>query len=187
MSRSDRSRGQRRLDTQERALWSSLIRTVKPLRSRVEPEPPVADVPEDAHKPSPRSNAVPSRRARSGPKPSAPAAPLDSRLKQRLARGTEHVEARLDLHGRTQAEAHAALLRFLRRAQGQGVRIVLVITGKGARSDESSRAQGVLRRQVPIWLQLPEFRPYVVGFGEAHVSHGGEGALYVRVRRRRAD
>jgi DNA-nicking Smr family endonuclease len=60
---------------------------------------------------------------------------------------------------------------------------VLVITGKGKMGAESER--GVLRRQVPQWLSLPEFRSLVVGFEEAHIGHGGEGALYVRVRRAR--
>ena len=81
----------------------------------------------------------------------------------------------------TQAEAHAALVRFLRRAQGDGAKFALVITGKGARGAERDR--GVLKRQVPLWLKLPELRPYVIGFEDAHIAHGGEGALYVRVRR----
>jgi DNA-nicking Smr family endonuclease len=62
---------------------------------------------------------------------------------------------------------------------------VLVITGKGGRADEARSERGVLKRQVPLWLRLPEFRPYVVGFEDAHIGHGGEGALYVRVRRAR--
>jgi DNA-nicking Smr family endonuclease len=102
-------------------------------------------------------------------------------MRQRLARGTEPIEARLDLHGRTQREAHAELLSFLRRAQREGARFALVITGKGTRLDE----QGVLKRQVPLWLRLPEFRSYVIGFDAAHAAHGGEGALYVRLRRAR--
>ena len=73
------------------------------------------------------------------------------------------------------------LVRFLRRAQSDGAKFVLVITGKGARSSDPDR--GVLRRQVPLWLGLPEFRDTVVGFEEAHTAHGGEGALYVRLRR----
>ena len=72
----------------------------------------------------------------------------------------------------TQNQAHAALLRFLRRAQAEGARIALVVTGKGqaeaAREAEGER--GVLRRQVPMWLALPEFRPFIVGFEEAHVE-----------------
>ena len=95
------------------------------------------------------------------------------------------IEDRLDLHGRTQAEANAELLRFLRGAQDRGVKFVLVITGKGGRADDSSSDRGILKRQVPLWLRLPKFRPYVVSFEEAHARHGGEGALYVRVRRRR--
>ena len=104
-------------------------------------------------------------------------------MKQRVARGKDEIDGRLDLHGLTQSEAHAALLRFLRTAQLARRRLVLVITGKGARAAEGER--GVLRRQVPHWLGLPEFRALVVGFEDAHIAHGGEGALYVRIRRTR--
>jgi DNA-nicking Smr family endonuclease len=104
-------------------------------------------------------------------------------MKQRVARGKEAIDGRLDLHGLTQSEAHATLLRFLRAASNRGARLVLVITGKGARASDGER--GVLKRQVPHWLALPEFRAFVVGFEDAHVAHGGEGALYVRVRRAR--
>jgi DNA-nicking Smr family endonuclease len=110
-------------------------------------------------------------------------APIDRRSKQKLARGTQAIDARIDLHGRTQDEAHVALLRFLHRAQANGAKTVLVITGKGGRSDSG---RGVLKRQVPMWLALPEFRALVVGFGDAAIGHGGEGALYVRVRRIRS-
>jgi DNA-nicking Smr family endonuclease len=101
-------------------------------------------------------------------------------MRARVARGKEAIDGRLDLHGLTQSEAHAALLRFLRSASTRDARLVLVITGKGRRGDGES---GVLKRQVPQWLALPEFRSLVVGFESAHISHGGEGALYVRVRR----
>jgi DNA-nicking Smr family endonuclease len=79
----------------------------------------------------------------------------------------------------TQAQAHAALSRFLLAAQAGGARFVLVITGKG------DTGRGVLRRQVPLWLELPDFRDQVLGFEAANLGHGGEGALYVRIRRRR--
>jgi DNA-nicking Smr family endonuclease len=103
-----------------------------------------------------------------------------------VARGNEPIDARLDLHGYTQARAHAALLAFLQRAQRDGARVALVVTGKGSgRGDASASERGVLKRQVPIWLALPEFRPFVLGFEAAHVGHGGEGALYVRLRRQR--
>jgi DNA-nicking Smr family endonuclease len=106
-------------------------------------------------------------------------------MRQRLARGTHELDARLDLHGMTQAHAHGALLHFLRSAQAGDARIVLVITGKGARGADAGAERGVLRRQVPLWLRLPEFRAYVVGFETATATHGGDGALYVRLRRKR--
>jgi DNA-nicking Smr family endonuclease len=108
-------------------------------------------------------------------------APLPRREKQRLARGVSAIDARIDLHGMTQVQAHAALLRFVQRAQAQEARFVLVITGTGTRGGAGER--GVLRRQVPLWLELTEFRRYVLGFESAHIGHGGEGALYVRIRR----
>ena len=111
-----------------------------------------------------------------------PLTPLGRRLKQRIGRGKEAIDGRLDLHGLTQSQAHAALLRFLRSASERDARLVLVITGKGAREGE----RGVLKRVVPQWLGLPEFRMLVIGYEDAHVAHGGEGALYIRIRRTRA-
>jgi DNA-nicking Smr family endonuclease len=89
----------------------------------------------------------------------------------------------LDLHGMTQADAHAALAHFLRGAQAQGARVVLVITGKGARADGEPSERGILRRQVPHWLESAALRPLVIGFESAGRGHGGAGALYVRLRR----
>ena len=103
-------------------------------------------------------------------------------MRTRVARGKEAIDGRLDLHGLTQSEAHTVLLRFLQAATTRDARLVLVITGKGGRGEGD---RGVLKRQVPHWLNLPEFRALVIGFEEAHVAHGGEGALYVRVRRTR--
>ena len=84
----------------------------------------------------------------------------------------------------TQTKAHRVLLNFLHHAQADGMSFVLVITGKGRTVGPESE-RGVLRRQVPHWLGLAEFRSLIVGFEEAHIGHGGEGALYVRVRRAR--
>ena len=128
----------------------------------------------------------PARIARA-PKPEAlpvapPLAPLGRRERSRLSRGRKQIDARLDLHGMTQTRAHRALFGFLQRAHGEGLTFVLVITGKG-RTVGAESERGVLRRQVPQWLGLPEFRAMVVGFEEAHIGHGGEGALYVRIRR----
>jgi DNA-nicking Smr family endonuclease len=116
-----------------------------------------------------------------------PLVPLERRLRQRLAKGSERIDRRLDLHGLTQREAHDALARFLRAAQAEGAKVVLVVTGKGGRAADRDPfvERGVLRRLVPQWLHAREFRNLVVGFDAAHVGHGGAGALYVRLRRRR--
>ena len=179
----------RSLTDEEDELWRGVARSVKPLRARTlkrqadsaplsapaKPKPKI----KTAEKPAALTSA------RIVPKPSlATPTPtqLDRRTKKKLARGHEEIDARLDLHGMTQAEAHAALSRFLHRVQASGAKFVIVVTGKGARG---TGEQGVLRRQVPLWLRLPEFRSLVVGFETAHIGHGGEGALYVQVRKTR--
>jgi DNA-nicking Smr family endonuclease len=175
----------RRLSDEERALWTGYSRSITPLdpaREPVEPTGPSAGEDQPASIPALR----PAVRQRKPPQKSAPPlAPLGRRLKQRVARGREPIEARLDLHGYTQTQAHAALLRFLQRAQADGVKLALVVTGKGTGKAGSAHERGVLKRQVPLWLALPEFRSLVVGFEDAHAGHGGEGALYVRLRRGR--
>jgi DNA-nicking Smr family endonuclease len=184
-------RRQRALSEEERALWDSVARQVKPLRKKPRAlksstksaaSAPVLDSPVAA-KPAPPPRPV---HAVQAPKPSKPAAPplapLGRRERTKLSKGRNEIDARLDLHGMTQVRAHHALFGFLQRAHRDGMTFVLVITGKGKVSGAESE-RGVLRRQVPQWLSLPEFRSLVVGFEEAHVGHGGEGALYVRVRR----
>lgn len=175
----------RRLSDEERVLWRDVTRSIQPLR-----DGPSATQAEDAP-PAPAiettATFAPARPAPAKPpqpKPAPALAPLGRRAKQRVARGRETIDGRLDLHGLTQAEAHGALLRFLQQAQARGAKLVVVITGKGSRGPAGEEG-GVLKRQAPLWLKLPEFRPFVVGFEEAHRAHGGEGALYVRVRRMR--
>jgi DNA-nicking Smr family endonuclease len=183
----------RQLSDEEEALWAGFTRSIKPLKpakSVAKTSLKSSAIPSVASTPAP-SQARPQPVAPRAPlpAPSPPLAPLGRRLKQRVARGREPIDARLDLHGMTQQEAHAALLRFLHRAQASGVKTALVVTGKGLRKSSSSDGRdadhkpGVLKRQVPLWLALPEFRLLVVGFDDAHVGHGGEGALYVRLRR----
>jgi DNA-nicking Smr family endonuclease len=190
----------RSLSDDERALWTGFARTITPLhpsRQRAEVSEPAhsaklpakspAKSPAKAENKAGKSTPVRSRAAspqETEPEKKAPAlAALGRRFKQRVARGREPIDARLDLHGFTQMQAHAALLRFLRRAQADGVRLALVVTGKGASKAGEAHERGILKRQVPLWLSLPEFRSLVVGFEDAHVGHGGGGALYVRLRR----
>ena len=104
---------------------------------------------------------------------------LDRRSWLRLKRGQVTIEAKLDLHGRTQDHAHRALGRFLDEAQTRGERTALVVTGKGLASG------GLLRQMVPRWLNEPGNRDRVVAFCPAQPRHGGSGALYVLLRRRR--
>jgi DNA-nicking Smr family endonuclease len=184
MNADDGKPKRRKLSDEERTLWHRITRSVAPLRRRVvEPGEAASTTGKVRAPPTVRAHA-PVRAAPAPPaKPAPSLGPLDRKLKRRLARGTVDIDARLDLHGKTQNQAHAALLRFLRKAQGDGARFVLVITGKGTRDDGE---RGVLKQQVPLWLGLPEFRGYVAGLEDAHVGHGGEGALYVRIRRPRS-
>jgi DNA-nicking Smr family endonuclease len=179
----------RSLSEEERALWDSIARQVKPLRKKPRPAKQGAGAQLQESKISTKSIPV-QRPAASvnAPKPSKPAAPplapIGRRERSRLSRGRNEIDARLDLHGMTQVRAHHALFAFLQRAHRDGLTFVLIITGKGkAGGAESER--GILRRQVPHWLSLPEFRSLVVGFEQANIGHGGEGALYVRIRRTR--
>jgi DNA-nicking Smr family endonuclease len=185
-------RRKRSLSEEERALWESVARQAKPLRKRHRtPKPEAAaphpETPAVANSEVPSTSHPPAKIQRA-PKPVVPAppplAPLGRRERSHLSRGRKEIEARLDLHGMTQTRAHRALSGFLQRAHSDGLTFVLVITGKG-RTIGAESERGVLRRQVPLWLNLPEFRTLVVGFEEAHIGHGGEGALYVRIRRSR--
>ncbi len=173
----------RDLSDEEQALWSGFARSITPLRQLRKYGKSAASAEKPAPRPVKAANAEP---VAPPPKKPPPLAPLDRRLKQRVARGREPIDARIDLHGMTQSEAHRKLFSFLQRAQADGARIVLVVTGKGeSRQRDGAIERGVLKRQVPNWLSLPEFRSFVLGFEDAHVGHGGQGALYVRLRRPR--
>src|SRR5262249_28765825 len=174
----------RPLTAAEEHLWSLVSLTVRPLRRG---KKPLTDAHRNVrHGTRPVADkaivephvAIPPQRTFRAPALS----PILRKERQRLARGNAAIDARIDLHGMTQAEAHGALRRLLRRSQADGAKFVLVITGKGA-PDASRGERGVLRRQVPMWLALPEFRRYVLGFDVADTGHGGEGALYVRLRK----
>jgi DNA-nicking Smr family endonuclease len=170
----------RSLSDDERVLWSTITRSIAPLKGRKRAEEAAEIAPAETRstaRPAASPAATPPRRTTP-----PPLAPIDRRTKQRLARGATEIGGRLDLHGLTQAEAHAALARFLHGAQARDVKVVLVITGKGGSDGEG---RGVLKRQVPMWLEGPELRSLVIGYDNAGIGHGGAGALYVRVRRGR--
>jgi len=170
-------RAGRSLTDEDRVLWNLVAKSAKPLRGRAPPEeaepagaqriPTVTAVPEPAAAPP-----LPAKRQHVMHS-------LDRPTLDRLSKGRLPIEGRVDLHGLTQSEAHSLLLSFLQRAQASGVRYVLVITGKGF----SSGGDGILRRQVPAWLTTPPFRALVSSHDVSARHHGGEGALYIRLRK----
>lgn len=181
-----RSRRTRQLSSEERRLWSHVARHVKPMKGKALPPEPPEEKPDAMAAPligSPPPNAPPPPQKPSLP----PLAPVERRTLLALRRGRKEVDSVIDLHGMRQEAAHGALLNFLHRAQGSGHAVVLVITGKGGAAAGAGifEERGVLRRMVPHWLRLPDVRSLVVGFEEASPQHGGSGALYVRLRRKR--
>ncbi len=172
---------------EDRQLWDQVRRTATPLR----PEPPPEPAPAVPAEPPARAAAAQKPPAAAPkpvakPKPVAPPPPggFDRKTMARLSRGAVAIDARIDLHGMTQDAAHRRLLGFLEAARGEGAKIVLVITGKGA-PDAVDGGRGVLRRAVPEWFRSPPFRLLVSGYENAGRRHGGDGALYVRLRRKR--
>lgn len=166
----------RRLSDGERVLWREITRSIAPLHPGTAVQTEAENDADDAPAVVTKLSAAKPLAKRPKAEPPQALAPLGRRARQRVARGRDSIDGRLDLHGLTQPEAHGALLDFLHAAQARGARLVMVITGKS----------GVLKRQVPFWLALPDFRAMIVGFDEAHQRHGGEGALYLRLRRTRA-
>jgi DNA-nicking Smr family endonuclease len=177
----------------EIALWRQVARTVTPLPGRGALEPEPKPEPEPPPAPAPvTATASAALMLTTRPAPAKPAqpplAPLERRLRTQLRRGRQGVEASIDQHGMRQDEAHHALRGFLRLQQQRGARLVLVVTGKGGGSGGLAgfgEERGILRRNVPHWLSLPDLRALVLGFDEAEQRHGGAGALYIRLRRGR--
>jgi DNA-nicking Smr family endonuclease len=181
MSRRGRERQPSR---DEIALWRHAMRDALPLDGRAVAAPPPVPQPEPAvptpasPPPEPARPVVPSR------PPSLAFQPvphgIDRRTLQRLKRGLVSIDARLDLHGMTQEEAHRHLTLFLAHHQRQGARCILVITGIGERT-----TGGTLRRMTPRWLAEPVNAARIIAYSPAQKRHGGEGALYVLLRRLR--
>jgi len=188
----------RPLGPDEQRLWRAVLSTVRPLAGRELPAAPKV-MPKDAlkaaHKtlPAPPGAGQRARAAMAGSPASASglsrtqgAGPstvqgIEPNRARRIFLGREPIGARIDLHGLGQDQARAALLAFLQRAQADGLRAALVITGKGLSGD------GVLRRRAPEWLAEPALRGVVAGVAHAHPRHGGDGALYVALKRRPTD
>ncbi len=190
-------KGGRKLDPEERMLWGKVAKSTHALPGRMKQivefekeeearllaEEQALELAKQAAKPKPPPRqitqvvdlpiALPAKR------PVTHHHPLEKPVKKKLAKGRLPIEARLDLHGLYQDEAHDLLLDFLLRAWDRGLRHVLVITGKGS----SMGSEGALRRAVPLWFSKAEFRILISSYEWAARHHGGEGAMYVRLSR----
>ena len=195
----------RTLHPEEQEIWQAVARTAKPMHplghvflKPAEPKPALI-TPTQTAAPATTRLAVFRLGEKSRSKPghdilpslaeSLSAAPLlmDAKTHGKMTRGKLSPEARIDLHGLTLSEAHPELIRFILNAQSAGMRLVLVITGKGKRGHDIGpipTRMGALRHQVPQWLRLPPLSPAVLQISEAHLKHGGSGAYYIYLRRR---
>jgi DNA-nicking Smr family endonuclease len=201
MSREGRKSG-RSVTSEEADLWDQLTQSVKPAKvkprvgTQAAPDPPSRNSPPPARKPEPKASRPKS--APPQPLPPPPRKPpaladFDRRAARQVASGKLSIDARIDLHGLRLRDAHGELRAFLFAAQTRGARTVLVITGKGGASSERDNLasalgkpqRGVLRHAVPQWLAEPDLRPVVLSFTTASIRHGGDGALYVQLRKGR--
>ncbi len=176
-----RRKQDQKLETEDRILWEKVARTVTPLG------PPIAAMTEleaiDFEKlmeaPKAEFASLPQLKPAAKPKTVKSIESIDEPIQRRIAKGKVAIEARIDLHGMTQDQAHFLLMSFIHRAAQRRLRTVLVITGKG----RSPKSEGALKRAVPLWLSQSAFAVHVSGYADAAQSHGGEGALYVRLRK----
>lgn len=190
----------RPLHADELELWRAVARTARPLHAEIA-NPPLEDT-TFAEAPAPRKPSLSAFRLGEKTKLKtahnlAPtlaqslaqsALQMDAKAYGRMTRGKLAPEARIDLHGLTLAEAHPDLIHFILSAHAHGLRLVLVITGKGKAKDDHGpipQRIGALRHQVPQWLRLSPLGPVVLQVTEAHLRHGGAGAYYVYLRRGR--
>lgn len=202
----------RTLSDEEKDLWTQVARSISRAETHIRAEkmarifaaknPPVTKpLPEPAQPRAPKNLleafrlGEKARAPKSKPwEPTTPAehlaqAPvqMDAKKHTQMTRGKLDPEARIDLHGMTLAEAHPELIRFILNAQTAGLRLVLVITGKGKQTPDHGpipQRMGVLRHQVPHWLHMAPLGPAVLQVREAHLKHGGGGAYYVYLRKR---
>ena len=184
----------RHLHPEELDLWQAVARTARPLHGIILPQPVKVDlaaapVEMKKHAAFPRfrvgEKAAPFRADESLP---GPGLQMDAKAFTRMSKGKLAPEARIDLHGMTVSEAHPELIRFILNAHSEGLRLVLVITGKGKPGPDFGpipQRYGILKHQVPNWLRMPPLGGLILQISDAHLKHGGGGALYVYLRRTR--
>jgi DNA-nicking Smr family endonuclease len=173
----------RPLRPDERHIWGMVAATVHPLPGKATPtealSPPPRGEGSGVGAPAPSGAKAPdARRKHTQPSPRKGEGAIEPNRRRRIAKAREEIGARLDLHGLDQDRARGVLERFLVRAWDEGFRAVLVITGKGVQGD------GILKRRTPEWLAAPHLAHMVAGISDAARHHGGEGALYVALKRK---
>ncbi|PWL19550.1 DNA mismatch repair protein MutS [Falsochrobactrum shanghaiense] len=176
------------LRIEDRILWETVAKTATPLAGKKSAEPEDwLDLKQSAQKPQKPpmpgtvqapNNAQEPKKPRSAPN-ETPLHNFDPPTHRKISKGRVQIEARIDLHGLTQNEAHELLYGFLLDAHARGLKHVMIITGKG----RSFGSAGILRQAVPHWFSTPMFRLLVSAYEDAARHHGGDGALYVRLRR----
>jgi DNA-nicking Smr family endonuclease len=196
----------RKLSTEEAELWRKVARSVRPLSAerfrKLQDEDPSAPsvvgskpvgkatVKKPAQTLPIKPRPIPTARAAVKPRPQ----PVNRGGEKKLRKGGVSIDARIDLHGMYQTQALATLTRFLVEAAARGHRTVLVITGKGTQLEkggqslapwERREAPGVIKRKLPEWLGYPQLSQLVSGYAQSHAKHGGEGAYYVTLRRKK--
>lgn len=184
------------LSQEDKHIWSHFIQDIVPLKNRLNTSASHTEISLSSPKPDQdaKTQAVLTKKSISltvnsvqknvPQKVLPPLVSLETKVIRSLKKGKRDIEGKLDLHGMYQEEAYAAIRSFLLRSRSQGKTLVLIVTGKGNSFSSSPFEQkGVLKRMLPHWLSLPEFRSFVVGFEEASIRHGGSGAYYVRLRK----
>lgn len=170
----------RKLQPDEARLWGHVTATVRPRPGRLPPkiEAETPAKPKVGDETPARIPVSQPKAARAKPKAPQPPERIEPGRHRRIVRGHEPLEARIDLHGLTYDRARASLEAFLLRVWDEGYREALVITGKG------TQGEGIIRRYTPEWLAAPPLRDIVAGVSSAHRRHGGDGALYVALKRK---
>ena len=186
----------RTLNREEFELWQKVVKDAQPMSTKTYKKQPFSA---ERHKPNQSLNTAQKRSKKPKPLPNieprfdsrpqlrmrAPAPKMDAKAYSKMKRGKLKPEAVLDLHGLTVAQAHGATHNFINSSFGAGLRLVLIVTGKGARDTDHwmEQGRGVLRQQVPQWLRQAHLQKQVLQVEEAHIRHGGSGALYVYLKK----
>lgn len=177
----------RRLSTDEEALWNALIRSVRPIRPHARPAMAAPAAPDPAPLPPTKRLTLPPQRPIAAAPPKTPAAVLDSGWERRIKGGTISPDMSIDLHGHTLAAAHGQLNQAIAQGLARDARVLLVVTGKPPKSSAAGAGsrRGAIRGEIGHWLETSPYADRIASVRIAHPRHGGDGALYLILRRKK--